>query len=659
MRTFQDQPYFLPTVAPTFNLPLPAHSEDDLQPQKNLLTRIAEPDVLADTHLKQKVEAVMAQHDGTETDEAVKAMCDVIDGNGSHRQLAIAHKRFTAIPESEIDRLVEQHIEARLKKACKEILKVLCSKQDTQYTVRIGGSYYRIGITTILSQKIIGVRAGISREWANKCLRALRKAGLIIALAGKHGCFRYWILLCLDAVMERLEEHKEGRLETKVIGCTSDADKQSFVLKPTSRTSTDQYRGKRRRNTQPDPQPTETMPDIEQPTDPNAESRCELTESASDTGCELSSHIKDCISINTETSPQTPQVTSSESEKWRGNPDSHLPEPTPTTPTAAAAATNPEPDEEKTSQKKKDSPLFASESLLLADQFAGKTAEFTAPRLRNNRARQLRAPLVEMFRSATVSELYPDPAHRTEACVDVMHRWIKKVKARANPAEHIGFINTDPGLDALAEAQAEVFHTEKERQACANGDRGTRRKAPPGSGFKTDDPPPTISLDDAIEQVPEIWLKQMLQRVKAAGGKPTPIDHHALQAQRQQKHARYQRADTNGSDKPKDSPNGTNGTNGNHPRQEVNQPPKPPRLRCPSTNLNDRPPDRNGNHDGDKPKDATKDATNAPQLEPRRPQTQPDVSNRCDTPLCTETASDNHSTTAENDSHKPPSENVP
>lgn len=175
---------------------------------------------------------------------------------------------------------------------------------------------------------------------------------------------------------------------------------------------------------------------------------------------------------------------SGNSERGSDNQDSsrYLPEPPPPGPTPDPAQSppevevgktnvnlsNPEPHprpttkhrtEEKAEQKEETIAFFTSPSFELADKFAGDEQEFISDALREKRAYQFRDHLLKLFRSPRLASACPDPEERLSQCVQVLEIFIEIVKTRDNPAHSVGFINTEPGMQALAQARKQIFES--------------------------------------------------------------------------------------------------------------------------------------------------------------------------------------------------------
>ena len=70
---------------------------------------------------------------------------------------------------------------------------------------------------------------------------------------------------------------------------------------------------------------------------------------------------------------------------------------------------------------------------------------------------QFHDPLIKLFQSPQVIAAYADESERLARCSETLALWIDLVKFRDNPAVSVGFINTEPGLRALMQAQKQVF----------------------------------------------------------------------------------------------------------------------------------------------------------------------------------------------------------
>ena len=399
----------------------------------------------------------------------------------SEKNLAVPFNLYGAVPFGLVDKiLAEANLQSYRYNA---VFYRLFGYLDFEETERINGSDYLTGWTCCFANETLASKFGGCRKSVQDALNDFVRAGLLKRRKGKKNCYRYRIMLYKDA-LDVIRKSPKRTIKVEYI----QSDDLEGNIELHYKTTTKQ--------------------------NPSRKQRWENYSEA----WENYSHNQEFSRERENPPPSSPtQQPKPAEQREEGTHESHNSTKLPTTPTETPAP------EVKDSQGEKTPALFLSESLSLADQFAGSRAEYVHSSLRNKRAKQLRIPLIEMFRAPTVADLYPDQAQRTAACVEVMRVWICIVKSRERPAEQIGFINTDPGLDALAEAQARVFKLEKERQRWAKGETGRPRHKPKLSSAQN--ARARFSLDEAINQYEDgDFLKATLQRVKASGGKPAPVN---------------------------------------------------------------------------------------------------------------------------------------
>ena len=310
---------------------------------------------------------------------------------------------------------------------------VLVSLIDRTQTVTIDGTKHVRGATFPTSQARLAERVGVERRaTVNTYLRQLEDAGIIRkedAGRGGHNCLRY-IFTTFDRGAEQLrQEISERKAEEE-----SASDEQKLTEKTCTPRRNAEEKGVRE---QKKPVRTEaktcTPQSVHSPEYPDKSRISPSTGLGADTG------IADPM----------PNEEVAETQDLHSKPD--------------AAAAEPS-DEQKNSRKEKNTDFFLSNSFHLADKFAGDELEFTPPELRKKRAAQFQDHLTNMFRSARVADACPDAAERLEKCTRILEIWVEIVKNRHEPAQFVGFMDTDAGMTALAKAQSQVIAAEQRKQ---------------------------------------------------------------------------------------------------------------------------------------------------------------------------------------------------
>ena len=117
--------------------------------------------------------------------------------------------------------------------------------------------------------------------------------------------------------------------------------------------------------------------------------------------------------------------------------------------------------------------LLRQKAQELADKFAGDDVEFVPKRLQRIRVHQFKKrllwlsqsesndaePLMESARrvGCHTGRGFLDDGEHLEKCFSVLSLWIDVVKNRPVPAHSIGFMDTEPGLQALVQAKKQVI----------------------------------------------------------------------------------------------------------------------------------------------------------------------------------------------------------